>query len=120
MMNYGHLVTFGFSVAAAVGISLASMGVLAETDQQAEPATVSAIDQTEVCVASSDQQALECPEGKLFMARLSQQEGEVNTLQLENRLLNTMALYCDANHPIHHTKTGVLCVLTHQRIRTEE
>lgn len=119
MMNYGHIVTFGVSVIAAVGISLASLGGFAEADQH-EASAQSPIDQSQVCVANSDQQALDCPEGTLFMARLSQQEGELNTLVMENRLLNTMALYCDIEHPIHQTKAGVLCILTHERISAPE
>ncbi|MGP9798689.1 hypothetical protein ACT3UJ_15200 [Halomonas sp. 86] len=114
-MKYaGYITTFIVAVAAAVGLSVMSISVLAE---QPDRKTVKQIDQRSICVASSDEQALECPEGGLFLAKLAINDADVqNTLVLENRLLNTMALYCDTNFAIQHTQTGVLCVLTHQRI----
>ncbi|WP_433924155.1 hypothetical protein ACN06F_14550 [Vreelandella sp. 21] len=116
MKYFGYITTFVAAVAVAVGLSVFSMGVMAE--QQEEPAKKS-VDQSSVCVAASDEQALGCPEGGMFLARLAINESDLqNPLILENRVLNTMALYCDTNFEIQHTRTGVLCVLTHERIGT--
>ncbi|WP_457942598.1 hypothetical protein ACSTAY_14490 [Vreelandella alkaliphila] len=114
MKYIGYLTTFVAAVAAAVVLSVFSMGVMAE--QQEEPAKKS-VDQGSVCVAVSDEQALGCPEGGIFLARLVVNESDLqNPLLLENRVLNTMALFCDTNFEIQHTRTGVLCVLTHERV----
>ena len=114
MKYVGYLTTFVAAVVAAVGLSVFSMGVMAE--QQQQPAKES-VDQSSVCVAVSDEQALECPEGGLFLARLVVNENDLqNPLLLENRVLNTMALFCDTNFEIQHTSTGVLCVLTLERV----
>lgn len=116
MKYVGYITTFVAAVAVAVGLSVFSMGVMAE--QQEESAKKS-VDQSSVCVAASDEQALGCPEGGMFLARLAINESDLqNALILENRVLNTMALYCDTNFEIQHTRTGVLCVLTHERIGT--
>ena len=117
MKFFGYVATFVLAVATAVGLSIVSMNALAEQNGNENTAR---IDQGSVCVASSDEQALDCPEGEMFMARLAIGQSDVqNPLILESRLLNTMALYCDTNHEIHHTQTGVLCVLTHERINAE-
>ena len=117
MRLFGYFATFVLAVVAAVGLSIVSMNALAEQDDGKDAARV---DQSSVCVASSDEQALDCPEGGLFMARLALSDVDVqNPLILESRLLNTMALYCDSNHEIHHTQAGVLCVLTHERINAD-
>lgn len=116
MKYVGYLTTFVAAVVAAVGLSVFSMGVMAEQQEQQQPAKES-VDQSSVCVAVSDEQALECPEGGLFLARLVVSENDLqNPLLLENRVLNTMALFCDTNFEIQHTNTGVLCVLTHERV----
>lgn len=116
MKYVGYIATFAASVAAAVSLAVFSMGVMAEPQDAPLAHTV---DQRSVCVAASDEQALECPAGNLFMARLAISESDLqNPLVLESRLLNTMALYCDTNFDIQHTSTGVLCVLTHERIGT--
>lgn len=117
MRFFGYFATFVLAVVAAVGLSIVSMNALAEQDAGKNGARV---DQGSVCVASSDEQALDCPEGEMFMARLAISQSDVqNPLILESRLLNTMALYCDTNHEIHHTQTGVLCVLSHERINAQ-
>ncbi|MFC7370013.1 MULTISPECIES: hypothetical protein [Vreelandella] len=117
MKYVGYITTFVAAVVAAVGLSVFSMGVMAE--QQEEATSNRNIDQSTVCVAASDEQALGCPEGGMFLARLAINESDLqNPLILENRVLNTMALYCDTNFEIQHTRTGVLCVLTHERIGT--
>ncbi|MBD3898069.1 hypothetical protein IEI94_19635 [Halomonas sp. ML-15] len=72
----------------------------------------SAVDQSEICIVSSDEQALECPEGELFLARFA----DMANAHSAYRTLNTAALYCDTNHSIFKTDAGVLCVLTHQRL----
>ncbi|MGP5191889.1 hypothetical protein [Vreelandella alkaliphila] len=116
MKYVGYLTTFVAAVVVAVGLSVFSMGVMAEQQEQQQPAKES-VDQSSICVAVSDEQALECPEGSLFLARLVISENDLqNPLLLENRVLNTMALFCDTNFEIEYTSTGVLCVLTHERV----
>ncbi|MGP5311086.1 hypothetical protein [Vreelandella alkaliphila] len=115
MKYVGYITTFVAAVAAAVGLSVFSMGVMAEQQEQPKKS----VDQGSVCVATSDEQALGCPEGGIFLARLVVNESDLqNPLLLENRVLNTMALFCDTNFEIQHTRTGVLCVLTHERVGT--
>ncbi|MGO2132318.1 MAG: hypothetical protein ACTH3D_05380 [Halomonas sp.] len=70
-----------------------------------------AVDQTKLCVASTDEEAMQCPEGELFMARLLQPNPEIRAFNA----LNTAALYCDTNHPIFENQAGVMCVMTHDR-----
>lgn len=70
------------------------------------------IDQTKLCVAATDEEAMACPEGELFMARLLQPNKEVRAFNA----LNTATLYCDTNHPIFENEAGIMCVMTHQRI----
>ncbi|QEM82460.1 hypothetical protein [Halomonas binhaiensis] len=122
--------TLGVAVAAAVGVLVGAAGVYATSGQnkseQQNREQSGAIDQSQVCVATTDEQVLSCEVGKPFMARLNLNGNDVsplaleqrvlNTMALEQRVLNTMALYCDTNYPIHHTQTGVLCVLTDARI----
>ncbi|MGY0552131.1 hypothetical protein ACW17M_02860 [Vreelandella sp. 2A-K22] len=69
------------------------------------------IDQSNICVASSDEQAMQCPEGELFLARLITPSPQ----QRPFSVLNTAALYCDTNHQITQNAAGVLCVMTHER-----
>ncbi|NOG31360.1 hypothetical protein HLB35_05535 [Halomonas sp. TBZ9] len=115
MKLFGYIATFTLSVIAAVVLSVVSVNALAEQDSDKNQSA--RVNQGTVCVASSDEQALDCPEGELFMARLALSEADVqNPLVRESRLLNTMALYCDTNYQIHQTQAGVLCVLTHERI----
>lgn len=70
------------------------------------------VDQSNICVASSDEQAMQCPEGELFLARLISHSAK----QRPFSVLNTAALYCDTNHQITQNAAGVLCVMTHERI----
>lgn len=113
MKFVGYITTFVLAVAVAVTLSIFSLMTLAAQDESQR----GHIDQGQVCVATSDEEALGCPAGGLFMARLPVTGEDIQTpLRLENRLLNTMALYCDTNHEIHRTQTGVICVLTHERI----
>ena len=105
MKATNYLLTIVIAVAASVALSFAVMKCMNHVAQD------------QVCVAGSDAEALNCPEGQLFMARMQISEQDLqNTLGLENRLLNTIALYCDSNYPVEKTRTGVLCVLTHERI----
>lgn len=71
-----------------------------------------AVDQTKLCVASTDEEAMQCPEGELFMARLLEPNPEIRAFNA----LNTAALYCDTNHQIFENQAGVMCVMTHDRI----
>ncbi|MFG6176274.1 hypothetical protein ACGTN6_03420 [Halomonas sp. THAF12] len=70
------------------------------------------VDQSNLCVAASDEQAMACPEGELFMARVMQPNPATRAFNV----LNTAALYCDTNYPIFENPAGVMCVLTHQRV----
>lgn len=70
------------------------------------------VDQTQLCVASTDQEAMECPEGELFMARLLEPNPQIRAFNA----LNTAALYCDTNHQIFENEAGVMCVMTHDRV----
>ncbi|AFT70431.1 hypothetical protein B5T_02157 [Alloalcanivorax dieselolei B5] len=70
------------------------------------------VDQSQLCVASTDQQAMECPEGELFLARLTQPNQNLRAYSA----LNTAALYCDTNYPIFENAAGIMCVMTHQRL----
>lgn len=70
------------------------------------------VDQSQLCIASTDEQAMECPEGELFMARLTQANRDLRAFNT----LNTAALYCDTNYPIFENDAGVMCVMTHQRV----
>lgn len=70
------------------------------------------VDQSQLCIATTDEQAMECPEGELFMARLTQPNRDIRAFNS----LNTAALYCDTNYPIFENDAGVMCVMTHQRV----
>lgn len=85
---------------------------LASTTGLADESRSSEVDQSRMCIATTDAQAMECPEGELFMARLSQSNQAIRAFNV----LNTAALYCDTNHPIFENAAGVICVMTHQRI----
>lgn len=88
-----------------LAVPLSLTGCLSDTFSQAE------VDQSEICIASTDEQALNCPENVLFLARFADADGGRHAY----RVLNTVALYCDTNHSIFQTNAGVLCVMTHQR-----
>jgi len=100
------------SAAVAVGAAIAAGAAALLMGCLPESFTGQNIGQSRVCVANSDQQAMQCPEGKLFLARLNHQSAE----QRAFGTLNTVALYCDTNHQVVHNSAGVLCVMTHERL----
>ncbi|MDN3526237.1 hypothetical protein QWY79_13280 [Halomonas sabkhae] len=91
---------------AALGFSFLMTGCLPEHSESPQ------IDQSSLCIATTDQQAMECPEGELFMARLTPSNRDLRAFNT----LNTAALYCDTNYPIFENNAGIICVLTHQRV----
>lgn len=70
------------------------------------------IDQSKICVIESDQDAVDCEEGSSMLARFTDSEPAIAA----TRIINTAALYCDTNHQVLTTATGVFCVITHERI----
>lgn len=70
------------------------------------------IDQSKMCVASTDQQAMNCRDGELILARLNPESAKYRAYNV----LNTVALYCDTNYPIVQNTAGVMCVMTHKRV----
>ncbi|MDO0944949.1 hypothetical protein [Chromohalobacter israelensis] len=72
------------------------------------------INQSKMCVASTDEQAIQCPEGELFMARLANPRNGSSAYNT----LNTAALYCDTNYRIFENSAGVVCVMTHKRLKS--
>lgn len=89
-----------------IGAPLLLTGCLSDYPQ------LQSVDQTKLCIATSDAEAMECPEGELFMARLLEPNPQLRGLNA----LNTAALYCDTNHQIFENDGGVMCVMTHDRI----
>lgn len=67
------------------------------------------VDQSNLCIASTDEAAKKCSVGHLFYFQ-PQQWGN------EQLPLNVMAAYCDFNHQIIHTNGGVMCVFTDKRL----
>lgn len=70
------------------------------------------VDQAKICVATTDEQALACTEGQLFMARITQPDLTARAYNI----LNSVALYCNTNYPIFENPAGVVCIMTHARI----
>lgn len=89
-----------------IGVPLLLAGCLSDYPQ------LQTVDQTKLCVASTDEEAMQCPEGELFMARLLEPNPQLRAFNA----LNTAALYCDTNHQIFENEAGVMCVMTHDRI----
>lgn len=89
-----------------IGVPLLLAGCLSDYPQ------LQTVDQTKLCVASTDEEAMQCPAGELFMARLLEPNPQLRAFNA----LNTAALYCDTNHQIFENEAGVMCVMTHDRI----
>ncbi len=66
------------------------------------------IDQSKICIVSTDQEALECRPGELMYFQPRTWGNE----QLATRIA---ALYCDFNYRIMHTPASVICVYTNAR-----
>jgi hypothetical protein len=70
------------------------------------------VDQSKMCIYSTDVQAKECKSGELSWFKPAQWGNE----QLP---LNVAAAYCDFNYPIMSNKSGVICVFTNKRMELE-
>jgi hypothetical protein len=68
------------------------------------------VDQSKMCIYSTDEQAKECESGELSWFKPSRWGSE----QLP---LNVAGAYCDFNYPIMSNNSGVICVFTDKRMR---
>lgn len=66
------------------------------------------VDQSQMCVYSTDQEAKRCSSGELAYFK-PQMWGN------EQLPLNAAAAYCDFNHEIMYNNSGVICVFTDKR-----
>lgn len=69
----------------------------------------SSIDQSSVCVYSTDHEATQCKSGQLSYFK-------PNRWGNEQLPLNVAAAYCDFNHQVVFNNSGVLCVFTNERV----
>lgn len=115
MKYIDYVVKLLLAVVAISTLSIAGL-LLFKHDSNAAPAPVN----RPLCIAYTDQQALECNEGDLLLARTVQGSENASAAAVSTQVLNSIALYCDLNHPVHHNDAGVLCVLTHQRAVDQE
>jgi len=67
------------------------------------------IDQSNMCIYSSDKEAKSCKDGQMSFFRPSSWGNE----QLP---LDVTAAYCDFNYPVVYTNAGVVCVFTTKRM----
>lgn len=67
------------------------------------------VDQSKMCIYSTDEQAKDCEPGNLSWFRPTRWGSE----QLP---LNVAGAYCDFNYPIMHNNSGVICVFTDKRM----
>jgi len=67
------------------------------------------IDQSDICIYSTDAEAKQCESGKLAWFK-PQRWGN------EQLPLNVAAVYCDFNHEIMYNNAGVICVFTNKRL----
>lgn len=67
------------------------------------------IDQSKMCLASTDQDAKACKNGELVTFKPSSWGNE----QLP---LNIAAAYCDFNYEVMYNNSGVICVFTDKRL----
>ena len=83
-------------------IVLASL-VLFGCEQKAQ------VDQSKLCIYSSDDEAKQCKAGEMSWFAPSQWGNE----QLP---LKVAAAYCDFNHEVMYNNSGVICVFTDKRL----
>jgi hypothetical protein len=69
----------------------------------------STVDQSKMCIYSTDEEAKECKSGELSWFNPNQWGSE----QLP---LNVAGAYCDFNYPIMSNNSGVICVFTDKRM----
>ncbi|KZY42801.1 MULTISPECIES: hypothetical protein [unclassified Oleiphilus] len=87
----------------ALIVCVISLGLLAGCKHGAE------VNQSKLCHASSDAEAMQCKAGELMYFA-------PNFFGNEQLPLNIAGAYCDFNHQVMHTTGGVLCVLTDKRL----
>lgn len=68
-----------------------------------------AVDQSKLCIYSTDAQARRCVPGTIGYFKPSQARSP-------QAMLNVAAAYCDFNHPVVYNAGGVICVITHERL----
>ena len=67
------------------------------------------IDQSKLCIASTDEEAKKCTAGELILFKPSHWGNE----QLP---LNIAAAYCDFNHQVIYNNSGLICTYTDKRL----
>lgn len=67
------------------------------------------VDQTKMCIYSTDDEAKQCKAGEMAWFRPSQWGNE----QLP---LNVAGAYCDFNYEVMFNNSGVICVFTDKRL----
>ncbi|MGJ8525928.1 hypothetical protein LMG33818_001676 [Halomonadaceae bacterium LMG 33818] len=119
MWNVGQLFKgFKLPIATAVGVTaVAIAGCSGHGNPPPPDAGPHHVDQSSICVAATNGQAAQCPEGKLFLAQLNAPvNGQAPSQSVvAARKLNTIALFCNTNYPIQDVGNGLICVITHQR-----
>lgn len=71
------------------------------------------INQSEMCVYSTDEEAKKCKPGQMSWFAPERWGNE--------RLpLNVAAAYCDFNYEVMHNNAGVICVFTDERLPEED
>lgn len=69
----------------------------------------SQIDQSKMCIVSTDSEAKKCASGEMILFKPSRWGSE----QLP---LNIAGAYCDFNYQIMYDNSGVICVFTDKRL----
>ena len=67
------------------------------------------IDQSKICIASSDEEVKKCTTGELIIFKPSRWGNE----QLP---LNIAGAYCDFNYQVMYNNSGLICVFTDKRL----
>ncbi len=67
------------------------------------------IDQSNICIYSTDEEAAECKAGELSWF-------SPKTWGNEQLPLSVAAAYCDFNYEVMYNDSGVICVFTDQRL----
>jgi hypothetical protein len=80
-----------------------SVLALAGCNQQSQ------IDQSKMCIVSTDSEAKKCTSGEMILFKPSRWGSE----QLP---LNIAAAYCDFNYQVMYNNSGVICVFTDKRL----
>lgn len=88
-----------------------ALGLAACQPQQGKAleASAASFDQSSICVYSSDEEARKCANGQLSYFR-------PKSWGSDQFPLDAAVSYCDFRHQIVHTKGGVVCIFTDQRL----